>query len=247
MIRDIFDLNATSLFLDIDGTLLDIAAKPTEVVVPDRLREDLAALTERMDGALALVSGRTIADIDTLFGDAGLRAAGAHGAEVRLDPRGPVSQAVRPLPDRLRHDLEDLAARTDGLMVEDKGVCLAVHYRQVPTAGEALHAALVRLLESVEEPGLGILPGRLVFEIKHLSHDKGTAVDAFMTRPPFAGRMPLFFGDDVTDRAGFAAAVRHGGHAFAVGRDYPEAAKGFDAPGDVRRWLGELAGRTAAG
>ncbi|GGC54641.1 trehalose-phosphatase [Chelatococcus reniformis] len=241
-----YDMDAVGLFLDIDGTLLDIAAKPHEVVVPDELVADLAALSKQLDGALALVSGRTIADIDSLFGSLRPRASGGHGAELRANPGGHVELATEPVPDTVREELEELASRNKGVMVEDKGVCIAVHYREEPTIGTALHLELAAILDGLGDRTLGILPGRLVYEIKHVSHDKGTAVRAFMATPPFHGRRPMFIGDDVTDQAGFAAAQAAGGFAYSVGRDYPGVKRGFDTPADVRAWIGATVGKAEA-
>lgn len=240
------DLNTMALFLDVDGTLLDLAARPMDVNVPRGLLDDLSTLSGRLDGALALVSGRGISVIDELFEPLKLKAAGAHGAELRLEIDGEVATIAGKLPAKVREELDELVVRIPGILLEDKGVCLAVHYREAPTAGEALLAAIETIVDGAGDPSLDILPGRLVFEIKHRSHDKGTAVDAFMATPAFRARKPVMIGDDVTDEAAFAVMPRHDGVAYSVGRDVRGAKRGFETAGEVRAWLAELAGREEA-
>ncbi|MFC3267329.1 trehalose-phosphatase, partial [Camelimonas abortus] len=233
-----FDGESEALFLDIDGTLLDIAARPGDVSVPATLKDSLRALARRAGGALALVSGRAIRDIDRLFGDLKPRAAGCHGGELRLLPGGDIFMAAAGrLPETIMRHVTRLGATHRGLLIEDKGLCVAVHYRGAPTLGPALRHELESLIARSGETGLTILPGRLVYEIKRADTDKGAAVEAFMRQPPFAGRRPLFIGDDITDIAGFRAAIRHGGRAWAVGRDLGPARRRFGDAAEVRAWL----------
>lgn len=246
MPNDALNLDTIGLFLDVDGTLLDLAARPMDVDVPRRLLDDLSALSIRLDGALALVSGRSVAVLDELFEPLRLKAAGSHGAELRLEAEGEVEIVSAGLPAALREELEELSANIPGVLIEDKAVCVAVHYREAPTSADALRAALETMLNATGDASLEILPGRLVFEVKHRSHDKGTAVDAFMERPPFRGRRPVFIGDDITDEAGFAVVPKHGGLAYAVGRDMRGAKRGFDTASEVRAWIARLAGREEA-
>lgn len=239
----------TALFLDIDGTLLDIAARPDDVSVPAKLKTELQWLSGRLGGALALVSGRSIGNIDQLFGDLRLRASGCHGGEMRLLPAGDVALAASGrLPPVIMDSLSALAASHPALLLEDKGICVAVHYRAEPALGPALRHELDAIIAGSGEAGLTVLPGRLVYEIKRNHVDKGTAVDAFMARPEFAGRQPLFVGDDITDIAGFSAVLKHHGRAWSVGRDLAPAMRVFDDAADVRRWIAmQAAGRTTAG
>lgn len=235
------------LFLDVDGSLIDIAPRPEAVVVPTTLVADLEGASAALGGALALVSGRAIAQLDTLFRPLRLRASGVHGAEMRLSPEAAVS--LRPgaaVPQPVRRDLVAVLHGFPGTFVEDKRFSLAVHYRAVPEIGEALLAALRALIGRHAEADLTVLPGHAVFELKRSGFDKGEAVRRFLADPPFRGRMPIFVGDDITDRPGFAAAIAAGGTAYGVGRDIAGTTGTFDSPAAVRDWVGKLAGREMA-
>lgn len=232
------DSNADALFLDIDGTLIDIAARPTDVSVPPKLKTGLQRLSARLGGALALVSGRSVRDIDRLFGDIRPRASGCHGGELRLLAGGDVFMAASSrLPPMIMDNLKRLSATHRGLLIEDKGVCVAVHYRAAPTLGVALRHELESIIARSDDKSLTILPGRLVYEIKRNHVDKGTAIEAFMRLPAFAGRSPVFIGDDITDMAGFARVKAYNGRAWSVGRELPPAARMFDDAADVRAWI----------
>lgn len=208
------DAETHAFFLDVDGTLLDIAAHPDAVVVPPDLVGGLDQLARRAGGALALVSGRAIASLDDLFGLARFAAAGSHGAEMRAAPGADIL-SLAPLDPDLRSAVHVVAAEFDDVFVEDKGTAIAVHYRSQPTLRPVLRRALD---ESVgDRPDITILPGHCVFEIKRAGHDKGTAVAAFLAEPAFSGRTPVFIGDDVTDEAGFRTVIAAGGLAIAVG------------------------------
>lgn len=230
-----------ALFLDIDGTLLDIAPTPHAVVVPETLLDVMDQLHASLDGALALISGRALADIDRLFrfhAEAS-PAAGQHGAELRLPDRRVIRAAVEP--ERLaalRARMTEETKTFPGTLIEHKGAGFAVHYRGAPDAGEAIGQVLGRLIGEVGG-GFDLVPGKMVFEIKPKGADKGRAVEAFMERRPFAGRVPVFVGDDVTDHDGMAAAERLGGHAVHVGG---EAGGRFwlPSPKFVRMWLAGL-------
>lgn len=228
-----------ALFFDIDGTLLDIAARPDDVSVPAPLKTGLQQLTRKFGGALALVSGRSVRDIDRLFGDLKPRASGCHGGELRLLPGGEVFMAASGrLPAAIMENLKRVAASHRGLLLEDKGVCVAVHYRAAPTLGAALRYELEAIIARSGETGLTVLPGRLVYEIKRSHVDKGTAVEAFMRLPAFAGRQPVFIGDDITDIAAFSAVKNvKGGMAWSVGRELAPATRIFDDASDVRAWI----------
>lgn len=230
------------LFLDVDGTLIDIADRPDGVVVPTTLRETLATLNGRLGGAVALVSGRAIADIDGLFAPLRLRASGVHGAEMRFDPDGDVE--VSPeylLPETVVAGLRAIAERWPGTLVEDKRFSVAVHYRAVPAAGPELEAQLAAFLRSPMGDGCRILPGHMVFEVKRSGFNKGTAVGAFMSRRPFEGRQPIFIGDDVTDLPGFESALAAGGLAYSVTTLREGVSAHFPNPDTVRSWLRDLA------
>ena len=235
-----------ALFLDVDGTLVDLAPRPDAVVVPGRLIDVLTALDERLEGALALVSGRPVADVDHLFTPLRLRASGVHGAEIRTAPQAAVtSTGAGRLPAALIASLGVVAAGHAGTIVEDKGYSVAVHYRANPSAGPALRQALASCMAR-SDLDLRLLPGHMVFEVKGAAFNKGVAVAAFMDGPPFAGRRPVFIGDDTTDLPAFEAALVAGGLAFSVTTPRAGVSGHFDDPGQVRAWLGRLAGVASA-
>lgn len=232
------------LFLDVDGSLIEIAARPEAVVVPPSLVADLEGASEALGGALALVSGRAIEQLDALFQPLRLRASGVHGAEMRFSPDLGIHQLPgAAVPQPVRRDLAGVLRDFPGTFVEDKRFSLAVHYRAVPAVGEALLIALRALVARQAEAALILLPGHFVFELKRPGFDKGEAVRRFLVDPPFRGRTPVFVGDDVTDRPGFAAAIAAGGVAYGVGQPIPGTTGTFDSPSAVRDWLGRLAGR----
>lgn len=237
-----FDPKGSCLFFDVDGTLIDIAAHPDEVVVPASLLEDLHALNRRLDGALALCSGRTIGALDRLFRPLVLAAAGAHGAEFRFTPGSATISGVEgDLPSALLDGVADIARSVPGLLVEDKKVCIAVHYRDNPEAGPDLRLRLENVAAGLPGLGLVVMPGHFVFELKRASHDKGTALDAFMAQPAFAGRQPIFLGDDITDEKAFMRVGAYGGLAISVAHPRQGAVQLFDTPSQVRAWLSALA------
>ena len=224
------------LFLDVDGTLLDFALTPDGVGVDAELIDLLRATSQRTCGALALVSGRTIDDLDRLFAPLRLPAAGVHGYE-RRDARGTLHRqtlASKHL-QSARAELEQLVAAHAGLLLEDKQSALALHYRRAPQLEALVRHKLAQLQTSLL-PDFELLAGDAVLEIKPGSHSKASAVEAFLREAPFAGRLPIFLGDDVTDRDGFAAVLKHGGLAIAVG-DRVSAQWRLPDPAAVRGWL----------
>ncbi|MFG1426953.1 trehalose-phosphatase [Roseixanthobacter glucoisosaccharinicivorans] len=239
-LMDRLDPARCAFFFDVDGTLIDIASHPDAVVVPPRLLEDLSALQARSDGALALVSGRAIANLDRLFAPLRLAASGIHGAETRTQPGQEIQASVMPLPTDVRETLASIADDLDGVMAEDKGSSVAMHYRAAPSIGPVLEG-LVHALVDQSFGRLVVLPGRFVFEVKQAGHDKGLAIRAFMNVPQFAGRTPVFLGDDVTDQAGFAAVSALGGVAVSVGRRFPGVHAVLPEPEDVRALIATLA------
>jgi trehalose 6-phosphate phosphatase len=206
-----------ALFLDIDGTLLDLAPTPSEVVVPPDLPDLLQALTRALGGAVALVSGRSITDIDTLFSPLALIAAGQHGAEIRL-PNGATERlgAADGILTGLMARIAAFAEAHPGILVEDKGMTIAVHCRKVPQYQAELGQFLTALAAEHGDR-LETIRGHRVFEIKPRNLSKRTAVEHLMRIAPFAGRLPVFIGDDRTDEDGFAAVRALGGHAVRVG------------------------------
>jgi len=229
-----------ALFLDVDGTVLKIAPTPHAVEVSASLRSVLEKLRPLFGGALALVSGRTIADLDYLFAPLCLPTAGLHGFE-RRDARGNIFRMERRLElDDIRAALNAFAATHPGVLIEDKTHAVAAHYRQAPKAKSKLRAEVRRL--TAARPDLQILDGKMVFEIRPHGIDKGAAIKAFLAEPPFVGRLPIFLGDDVTDEDGFAIVNALGGHSIRVGGRGKSAAR-FRLPNvaAVIEWLEWLA------
>lgn len=227
-----------ALFLDVDGTLLEVAPVPDAVQVDPALKSLLRDLRGALGGALALVTGRSVATIDRLFAPERLPTAGQHGVEWRdaggnRHAAGASSPPLRSAAARLQRAVR---AEPD-LLVEDKGLSLAVHFRRTPElAGAAYDAALAaaRVLGS----GYELQPGRMVFEIKPSGHDKGKAIEAFMREAPFRNCVPVFVGDDLSDESGFALVNRLGGHSIKVGRGETAARWRMADARAVRAWLG---------
>ena len=230
-----------ALFLDVDGTLIDIAATPQSVRLSPDLPPLLHELQARLGGALALISGRSIADLDALFRPYRFPAAGIHGIE-RRDARGEL-HALGLTPEQLepaRVELQQLVDQYPGLLLEDKGRSLALHYRQVPELEPRARAAVLAVLRRLPAQ-THLQPGHCVLEIKSGAANKRTAIEQFMQEPPFAGRVPVFIGDDVTDRDGFEFVESADGHAIFVGPE-PQQGRGWlPNPAAVREWLKGLA------
>lgn len=234
--------NAISLFLDVDGTLLDLAPTPDAVAVPASLVEDLAFAERRLDGALALVSGRPIEQLDRLFAPLRLRASGIHGAEIRYAPREPTRPLTRDrLPAEAWADFQRLLDEFPGAFAENKRVAFAAHYNQARPVEAELFLALRRFVERFSQLQLELAAGHFVFEVKLPGFDKGAAIRRFMGRAPFAGRPPVFIADDKMDRPGFETALALGGAAFSVGVEMPGLSGSFARPAAVREWLGKVA------
>ncbi len=228
-----------ALFLDVDGTVLDIAERPDWVVVPVGLVDTLAAAEHRLDGALALITGREIEEIDRLFRPLRLRVAAVHGAELRRDPKGPVASApgTTELPASLWDGLTRVIRDFPGTFAENKRYSFTVHYRLAPGVKELLRKAVMRVVQAEPESAVEVMNARRAIELKAPGYDKGRAVACFLAAPPFLGRTSIYIGDDTTDEAGFAAVSARGGYAYSVGRPRPGARGVFGSPSDVRAWL----------
>ncbi len=229
-----------AVFLDVDGTLLPLAETPDAVVVSARLRAVLNRLVPALDGAVALISGRQIAALDQLFEPLRLPTAGLHGLE-RRDATGTlhIVEGDAGL-DELREPLRNFAAANAGVLLEDKGPALVLHYRRVPAA-EAAARHLVTDLIKAARGRLRVLDGKMMIEITSPLANKGTAITAFMSEGPFAGRRPVFVGDDVTDEDGFDAVNKLGGYAIRVGAaKTSKAAYQFADVPSVVDWLDAL-------
>jgi trehalose 6-phosphate phosphatase len=231
-------LDACAILLDIDGTLLDLARTPREVWVPPGLAATLHTLHERTNGALALVSGRSLNDIDLIFAPERFPAIGGHGAEMRLSIGSEaVATHAPPMDQELKRRLAAIARLSPGILLEDKGYSLALHYRLAPHAEKAIYEAVSLIRADLPNASIEVLPGKCVCEIKPSGFDKATGVRELMTHEPFLGRRPIFIGDDVTDESVFAAMPGLGGIAFSVGRHAQGVAGQFDEPSHVRAWL----------
>jgi trehalose 6-phosphate phosphatase len=230
-----------ALFLDVDGTLLDIANHPDEVHVEPRLHDDLARLHAKLGGALALLSGRRLSQLDALFDWKHRIAAGLHGAELRT-PDG----NVRITGDddaftQVRARAAALAGATRGVILEDKRLALALHYRHAPAARDAAERIARTLLQ--EAGGhYALQRGDHVFELKPAGVDKGRALAALMRDVPFRDRKPWMLGDDLTDEDAFRHVNANGGTSVIVGARRPTDARyALDDPAAVRAWLHALA------
>jgi trehalose 6-phosphate phosphatase len=234
-------LSETAVLLDIDGTLLDFAPTPREVWVPPGLAKTLNRLLKRTDGALALVSGRSLNDIDLIFAPDTFPAVGGHGAEMRIETDSEAVAAHAPPMDKeLKRRLAAIARLSPGILLEDKGYSLALHYRLAPHAERAIYEAVSLIRADLPNAPIEVLPGKQVCEIKHSGFTKATGVLELMTHEPFKGRRPFFIGDDVTDESVFAIMPDLDGLAFSVGRRAKGVAGHFDAPSDVREFLAHL-------
>ncbi len=206
--------SSSAYFFDVDGTLLDIKSQPGDVVADPALRDILTTLQDKVGGALALVSGRTIQDIDRIFAPLRFAAAGTHGAMLRFSDglmAGVTSEPFREVSGLI----EAFVAANPGLLFENKGAALTVHFRHAP---EMRPAVLALLADCIQENNFVILEGKMVAELKLAQFNKGTALESFMERAPFLGRKPVFVGDDVTDEYGFAYVNKMDGLSIRVDR-----------------------------
>lgn len=224
-----------ALFLDVDGTLIDIAPTPDAVVVPHDLVPALGRLLKASGGALALVSGRTLENLDELFAPLRLPAAACHGAELRPDPDIPVQVEAYAIPQSLRERFCALAVE-EGALVEDKGYTIALHFRRVPDPSRILDL-VTQFAPEAERAGLTLMNGKALVELKPRGFDKGTALRKLMQNAPFRGRRPVFAGDDVTDNDGFAVLADYNGIGISVGRAAADATYRAEGPADIRDWL----------
>jgi trehalose 6-phosphate phosphatase len=245
---------AVAAFIDFDGTLVALAPRPDAVVVPKSLGAGLAALAARLDGALALVTGRPIEAVDRFLAPYQLAVAGGHGTERRradgtlVAPDPALAAAAARIGARLR----PLADREPRVVLETKPASVALHFREAPELEAVCRRAVDEALQA--EPLFTVVAGKMVFEARPARIDKGTAVEAFLTEPPFAGRAPLFIGDDRTDEDGFAVVQRRGGLGIKVGPGPTAAHYRLADPTAVHRLIeklgdggaiGEMAGLTA--
>lgn len=219
-----------ALFLDIDGTLIDLAPTPEAVIVPPMLPPLIGAVQAKLGGAIAMISGRTISKIDEVFSPLKLPCAGEHGSAIRLpDGRMQYASEACKFPHPVYLEACDMTKDWPGVLIEEKtyGVCL--HYRLAPEYKDKIRALASALVKKI--PGFSILNANMAVEIRHHALNKGSALEFFMSTPTFKGRTPVFIGDDVTDEDGMRAAEKAGGHGLHVDTCFG------GQPAQVRSWL----------
>lgn len=229
-------LEGAALFLDFDGTLVELAETPDSIRVPPALGPLLERLRARLGGRLAIVSGRALADLERHLPCSGVAIAGSHGLELRLaDGTGLPLSAPAGL-DEARAEVDGFAAGRDGLIVEAKPLGIALHYRRAPDSEQAV----LEFMQGIaRRRGLLLQRGKMVAELRAPGADKGDALKALMREPRFAGARPLFVGDDLTDEHAFAAAAALGGAGILVGPERESAARyRLGSVRAVADWLG---------
>ena len=226
-------------FLDVDGTLIDIADTPDAVCVDTALLDLIARLYRESGGAMALVSGRAISDLEKLLGTLHMPLAGQHGLE-RRDATGRLwmHAALPAAKCAIKQALAPVLARHPGLLLEDKGLTLALHYRLAPHLASYVHRLMDRLASDADA-GLEVQRGKRVAEVKPSGIDKGTAVAEYLAESPFKGRRAVFIGDDLNDEHGFAEVNKLGGISIKVGKGGSCARFHLADVAAVRHWLGE--------
>lgn len=233
-------LEGKSLFLDLDGTLFDLVDRPDDVVADAEMRALLTRLRARCAGRLAIVSGRSLAQIDAMLGPVAveLTLSGSHGSELRHE--GVTAQPERPASlDQAAEAMHDFARARAGVIVEEKSFGIGLHYRAAPAVESAAHDLAAKLASAT---GLHIQHGKMMVELRLAGADKGQAVKALMRNTPLADATPVFVGDDVTDEPAFAAARALGGDAVLVGARRPTGANfALPHPKAVRGWLAAFA------
>jgi trehalose 6-phosphate phosphatase len=235
------DFMQMAILLDVDGTILDLAPTPREVFVPRSLRETLERLWQRTGGAVAFVSGRTIGELDLIFSPLQLPAIGGHGAELRAVAAGvPEAPRLPPLDPKIKRQFAEIAEAGPGIVLEDKGYSLALHYRLAPHKERFVLDAAAAICSGLHASSIELLPGKLMVEVKQAGFSKATAVRELMTYSPFTDRRPIFIGDDVTDLGVFDVLPDFKGIGASVGRRVAGVDACFDRPADVCRWLDQI-------
>lgn len=241
---DLRDWRDAAWFLDFDGTLVELAATPDAVVVAPGLVQVLAALSEQLGGRLAIVSGRPIAQIDAMLAPLKLPVAGVHGAE-RRDAQGQLHVAAAPALDQALLILRALVMAHEGLLLEEKRGALALHYRLAPGLKTACEQAMEAALAAT--PGMVLLRGKMVLELKPAASNKGSALAEFLQEAPFKGHKPVFAGDDTTDEAGIAYAQQLGGMGVKIGAGPSAAHYRLDSVQALHAQLAQAAQLTTPG
>ena len=236
------DPASTAFFLDLDGTLVDIASEPQLVTIPPDLPPLLSRLSERLGGALAIISGRTIKEVDHFLHPLRLPVAGVHGAEMRNEVDGEVLLTVGPLDPEVEAAVNRLSALGPGVLIENKVHTIAVHFRLAPSAEPEIEAELRKIVAGTADHFI-LAPGRCVIEVVPRHVAKGTALEAFMATRAFQGRRPIMIGDDLPDESALAAAERLGGRGLRVAGEHFREGADLNGPAEVRAWLEQIASR----
>ena len=236
----VVDLRQLALFLDFDGTLVEIADHPDNITLEAGTRAKLTALASQLDGALAIITGRAIDDVLGHLAPLALPVAGVHGLVRRtaagdMDDMTPPAHVIEGLRKRLSYTLD----LDKGILLETKPGAVAVHFRACPDQGEACIAAAEDAVAAT--PGFVVSHGKMVVEARSSASDKGQAIAAYLNEPPFAGRRPMFVGDDVTDEDGFRAVNGAGGISIKIGAGNTVARHRIDSTRAFLEWLGTLA------
>lgn len=226
-----------AIFLDFDGTIVEIEQSPEAVLLPAATRRLLKALRDRSGGALALISGREIAALDRMLHPLVLPVAGVHGLE-RRDAQGVIHTSPSTDLTPVTFVLKKTIGRESGVLIEQKPGAVAIHYRLRPDLERRCRESVEKIVQY--RPDLCLLRGKMVFELTHNCADKGSAIDAFLSEPPFAGRIPIFAGDDVTDEAGFSFVNGRGGISIKVGAQQTAAQFRVKGVPELENWLGAV-------
>jgi trehalose 6-phosphate phosphatase len=234
-----------AIFTDFDGTLVDLAPTPDAIHVPSELADELQQSAEYLDGAIAVISGRAIADLDQYIRPMSVALAGSHGVERRRTDgsQAPIDADRSAKSRQLAERLQEFVASHPGLLLETKPATVALHYRQLPEQEEACIEAMQAAIADV--PQFSLLRGKMVVEARPQGFTKGAALRAFLEEEPFRGRLPIFLGDDVTDEEGFDVAQELGGIGIKVGEGETHAHMRTPDTATARAIIRDLAARAA--
>ncbi len=238
MLPKIDNIARFAIFLDLDGTIADIADRPEAVRVDASMLRILSELHRKAHRALAVISGRDIAVLDRMLHPLVLPVSGVHGLQ-RRDAGGVIRSAQPPDISSIAYVLEKTLAATPGVLIERKAGAVAVHYRLHPEMERRCREVVLEVLRQRSE--FRLLEGKKVLELAPRGASKGRVIEAFLQEPPFAGRTPLFAGDDLTDEDGFRAVNQRGGVSIKIGAGETAARYRAESARDFRHWLGKLA------
>ena len=229
--------NDAALFLDVDGTLLEFQQRPGDVVADAGLLEQLTTTSEKLGGALSLITGRAIKEVDRIFAPRRYPVAGAHGTELRLQADGEGHSQVQAFSAGALLALQQFAQKHEGVLAEEKHGGATLHYRRAPELAKACEILVSELLDTLGDD-YRMISGKMVFELAPSAHNKGTAIETFLEVSPFSGRQPVFLGDDTTDEDGFRSVNKHNGVSILVGEPREtEANYILQDPAAVRDWI----------